>query len=187
MRYLIDGYNLLFALGLLREKSKQGELKKARTALLQFLHDSFGNAGGEMTVIFDAAHHPRDQAACCDYEGIHVQFATEGETADDLIESIIKRCQTPAKLTVVSNDRRLLESARRKGCLPEHCPDFLDRLQHLHPVSRRRQAPTDKPSGDTDSEHWTRVFADLQADKSFKELREPVEWFEMGDDSQRES
>ena len=43
MFYLIDGYNLLFALGVLRDRTGPEKLEKARLRLLGFLHSAHGD------------------------------------------------------------------------------------------------------------------------------------------------
>src|SRR5271157_4082764 len=94
--YLIDGYNLLYAMGLLvGEVSPPGELEQARTRLLALLHHTFGADGPLITVIFDAAGAPRrgnDQQV---YHGIEVRFAVHQDQADDLIEELIHKCARP--------------------------------------------------------------------------------------------
>ena len=55
MHYLIDGYNLLHALGRLQTRTG---LEKARLRLLSRLHTAFGNESVHVTVVFDAAHPP---------------------------------------------------------------------------------------------------------------------------------
>ena len=54
MRYLIDGYNLLYALGLARKYGGRGAWDRSRRLLLDWLADRHGPTAGEVTVIFDA-------------------------------------------------------------------------------------------------------------------------------------
>src|SRR6266852_850781 len=107
MRYLIDGYNLLHAMGLLRPKNTAPKaLENARFDLLDRLCAFFGDGASNLTVIFDAERVPRRGQAALDYRGLHVQFALRQE-ADDLIEALIQSEASPKTLTVVSDDHRI--------------------------------------------------------------------------------
>ena len=56
MLYLIDGYNLLHAMGVLRGRVGPTGLEKARRRLLGLLHGSYGDESCRVTVVFDAAN-----------------------------------------------------------------------------------------------------------------------------------
>ena len=58
MFYLIDGYTLLYAMGVLRKRMGPDGLEKARQKLLGVLHGSFGDESANVTVDFDAARPP---------------------------------------------------------------------------------------------------------------------------------
>jgi hypothetical protein len=120
MRYLIDGYNLLFAMGLLSPNDAAPHaLENARFDFLDRLNALFGDNSSLLTVIFDAARVPRRGLAVHDYRGIHVQFAQHQE-ADDLIETLIRSEPTPKNLTV--SGPRLPGVSRRGGqAADENC------------------------------------------------------------------
>src|SRR5581483_35244 len=125
MRYLIDGYNLMFALGLLSKQVRPDGVEPARRRLLEFLHARLGDDCGRATVVFDAARAPRQTPAEEYDRGLHIYYALSQE-ADDLIEELIRRESTPQGLAVVSDDRRLREAARRRGCGVLRCLDFVE-------------------------------------------------------------
>src|SRR5207253_461821 len=104
MSYLIDGYNLLYALGVLPNSDEPGSLQKSRVCLLQLLRSALPDEGTGITVVFDAANAPAGAVEVFNYQGIQVRFAIHEEQADDLIEAMIADEQTPSQLTVVSND-----------------------------------------------------------------------------------
>jgi predicted RNA-binding protein with PIN domain len=166
MRYLIDGYNLLYAMGLLQGKAGPHGLEKARLALLGRLFGSYGPDAGRVTVVFDAAHAPPGADPDQDYQGIHVHFAVRRE-ADDLIEDLIRHESAPRQLTVVSDDHRVRQSARRRHCPVLGCLAYLEEVEQWR---RRRAAPPDevpaKPEGVSrpEVERWLQEFADLDKD-----------------------
>lgn len=125
MLVLIDGYNLLYAAGLAAPKVAPGRLKVARRRLLDWLADA-PPRGAVLRVVFDAKAAPADSAEA-DHRGVRVRFAYQ-QTADDLIENMIAAETQPGNLVVVSNDSRLHEAARRRGCRAWSCQYFMDWL-----------------------------------------------------------
>ncbi|HXG09163.1 MAG TPA: NYN domain-containing protein [Gemmataceae bacterium] len=182
MRYLIDGYNLLHAMGALGGRKGPGGLERARQRLLGLLSGAYGRQASAVTVVFDAAEAPRDVPAEQDHQGIHVRFAHRQE-ADDLIEQLIRHTGAPRRLTVVSDDHRIQAAARRRRCLVAGCTDYLAELDRRY---RRRRTPPgadakpERPSR-RETQHWLHEFADLSDDPSFKDLAEPREFFEEPD------
>src|SRR5258708_7083624 len=102
MRYLIDGYNLLHAMGMIHGRAGPQGLEKARLRLLGLLHGTFGDQTSTVTVVFDAAGAPPGAKDQHDFQGIHVHFAVHQKEADELIEDLIRHDAAPRQLTVVS-------------------------------------------------------------------------------------
>jgi predicted RNA-binding protein with PIN domain len=146
--FLIDGYNLLHAVGW---APLDGRLKPARRKLLDWLADSLSQHSADLRLIFDA-QEGRSTRSEFTHRGIPVRFAV-GRTADDLIEELLAASSTPTGLTVVSNDLRLHESARRSGARGWTCPQFLDWL--AGPEQKPPSVPAtqyEKPEGSSDLE-----------------------------------
>jgi hypothetical protein len=166
MRYVIDGYNLLYATGLAHARMGPHGLEKARRALLGRLGASGGAA---VTVVFDASRPPPGAPAEQDHQGVRVLFALQRE-ADDLIEELIREDSAPRGLTVVSDDRRVRRAARRRHCAVLGCLDFLEQLSRpAAPAAPPDEAPA-KPKGVSreEAEHWLREFADLAGDPQIR-------------------
>jgi hypothetical protein len=72
---------------------------------------------------------------------------------------LIRTDSAPARLTVVTDDRRLREAARRRGCEAASCLDYIENLEHP-PPARPPDAPPAKPEGVTpdEVERWLREF-----------------------------
>src|SRR5271154_2768213 len=103
MLYLIDGYNLLHAMGVMRARMGRTGLERARGQLLGLLAGAYGAETNRVTVVFDAAAAPRNAEREQQHRGITVRFAVDEEEADDLIEQLIRKASVPKQLTVVSN------------------------------------------------------------------------------------
>jgi hypothetical protein len=175
--YLIDGYNLLYAMGvLLKGRTGPKVLEKARLRLLELLRERCGEQAAAVTVVFDARHAPPGLPDEINYQGIHVAFAVHEAEADDLIEALIRQASVPQRLTVVSDDHRIREAARRRHCVVQRCGDFLD---WLDTQPRPRPTPPRQEPGKPDrvsreeTQRWLREFGDLADDPGMKELFEP--------------
>ncbi|MHC4176667.1 MAG: NYN domain-containing protein [Planctomycetota bacterium] len=115
MSLLIDGYNLLSAVGILGRGVGPGSLERARLALLNFLAESLDpHDVPRTTVVFDAADPPAGLPRSVGHRGLTVRFASQYEDADALIEELIRADSAPRRLTVVSSDHRLQRAARRR-------------------------------------------------------------------------
>src|SRR5690242_5793278 len=126
MRYLIDGYNLLYAIGLARKNGGRAAWDRARRLLLDWLADRHGPAAGDVTVIFDA-QNSLGGVVEESHRGLRV-LRDRGRTADDMIEDLLRGEKAPESLTVVSNDGRVREAAKRRGAHVRRCGEYLDEL-----------------------------------------------------------
>ena len=120
MQFLIDGYNLMHAAGYLASKSS-GRLEPIRNRFLDWLAGIAKSKAVGVRVVFDGQASPRKSKET-DYRGVRVRFST-AQTADDDIESLLK---SAGAVTVVSNDSRLHEAARRANADAWRCERFLD-------------------------------------------------------------
>jgi predicted RNA-binding protein with PIN domain len=167
MRLLIDGYNLCHAWGLLLPRSSASshagphELQKARMQLLGRLL-ALCDETTAVTVVFDAAGAPAGAAAEDRRGAVRIHYALHG-SADDVIEDLIAHDSDPRRLTVVSDDRRLQQAARRRHC------DAWDSTRLEGELERRdrhrkesARSGTDKPDSVSESERrrWLAVFGD---------------------------
>ncbi len=172
MRYLIDGYNLAYAMSLLTPGPQPPHrLELVRETLLLKVAGRHGPAGEEVTVVFDASRAKHRSTMPQSFQGVRVLFAQE-ESADDLIEDVLGREKTPRTLTVVSDDRRLQQSARRRGCPPLGCLDYMELLRAFRAPSPAVSAPELlKPGADPnlDKKHWLETFGDVDNDPKLRD------------------
>jgi uncharacterized protein len=162
MQYLIDGYNLMHAVGMISSRSPPGAFHRARTRFLDWLADSSKDRGVKLRVVFDARGAPNSSPEQ-DHRDVKVVFAFR-ETADELIESLITAEQQPNHLTVVSNDNQVREAGRRGGGQVYSCEDFTDWLIAGATPETLTHAPpeTNKPiptASDDEMATWLNVFS----------------------------
>ncbi|MDA0659519.1 MAG: NYN domain-containing protein [Planctomycetota bacterium] len=114
-RILIDGYNLLFAIGFGNIGSPSGVLLSAREELLNFLRRILDTSMRQATVVvFDAKRARYGAASAYELDGMTILFAVEYRDADELLKQIIRGHTTPRKLTVVSSDHSIQVAAQRR-------------------------------------------------------------------------
>jgi predicted RNA-binding protein with PIN domain len=171
MSWLIDGYNLLHAMGILNGRVGPNGLEQARRRLLGLLHATHAQTD-DVTIVFDAARAPAGAAETQHFKNILIRFAVAQAEADDLIEELIQYTATPHQLTVVSNDHRIQRAAQRRNCIVLGCEDYLTWIDRQR--GRRRTAPDvpAKPQRSTaaETEHWLQEFAGLENEPSWKEI-----------------
>lgn len=127
MRYLIDGYNLLYALGLARRNGGRAAWDRGRRLLLDWLADRAGPEAANVTVVLDAQNARGGAVVEESHRGLRV-LRKAGRAADDLIEDLLGDEPSPETLTVVSNDARVREAATRRGCPVRRCEEHIDAL-----------------------------------------------------------
>jgi predicted RNA-binding protein with PIN domain len=159
MRVLIDGYNLLFSLGMVPTPVQEGDLYRARQQLLEMLIAGLGEQAKNCTVVLDATRSPRRSPGDGMYRGIDVRFTERREEADDLIAWLIKQCPVPKQLIVISSDHRLVEAATRKRATSIKAQQFLEWLER-----QQSPAPSSPPSTVVSREEqarWMQTFAGI--------------------------
>lgn len=161
MALLIDGYNLLFAAGILGPlRGKKGG-ESSREALLDFLVEHLPEREvARTTIVFDAADAPPGLPRQFSHRGIAVRFAPRNTSADALLEELIVESADPRRLTVVSSDHRVQRAARQRGA------KFVD-SDHWHSELRRNAARSTAAAEESKPDHslspsevaaWLREF-----------------------------
>src|SRR5207302_4663712 len=90
MRTLIDGYNLMHAVGLLGRRFGPDGFRRARLRFLNNLAAALDPVEvHQTTIVFDAAAPPEDAPRQSTYKRLTVLFAVGDENADERIELLI--------------------------------------------------------------------------------------------------
>ena len=118
MPLLIDGYNLLNATGIVG-RGGPSSLGRSRLALLNFLAASIDPQElPHTTVVFDAHDPPPGLPRVVQHGPLLVRFAARNQTANQLIEELIRADSAPRRLVVVSSDHEIQRAARAAGRRP---------------------------------------------------------------------
>src|SRR5262245_3622685 len=175
LAFLIDGYNLIHALGLVHKQLAPKELEGARRRLLDFLHERVEALSGDITVVFDAKHQPRHVPAETSDGQIRVHYAGRDMEADDVIEDLIANSSRPQRLVVVSDDRRLREAAARGGAQAWGTQQLLDQLERGLPAA----PPTTAGQGhaqrlsQAEVREWMDEFRDVELPNEYRDFLDP--------------
>jgi predicted RNA-binding protein with PIN domain len=186
MRFLIDGYNVMYANGLLVTGRRVGpdRLRQVRHRFLNDLADALGPLDArQTTVVFDASveHAPDGASRGGPHKGLSVVFAVDDADADSRIERLIAEHPAPKTLTVVSTDRRVRQAAGRRKARSVTADEFWSMLDARKSQRRRGrdQAPPPAPPSGTpavtpeESAYWLREFADLDQQPETREALAP--------------
>lgn len=164
MAILIDGYNLMYAAGIIGRSPARGGLERSRLALLNFVAESApATELPTTTIVFDSRSAPPGLPRKLTHRGMTVLFATTYESADELIEELIRADHAPRRLTVVSSDHRLQRAARRRRAKAIDSDRWYEDIlrQHASRGSPEPVAPL-KPSVPAagEVEYWLNQFDD---------------------------
>ena len=163
MPLIIDGYNLLYAAGIVSSLDGRGSFAQDRQLLLDSICDIVPAPEIEKTVVvFDASYAPPGLPRTVKHNGITVHFASNYADADTMIEELISQHSSPRKLTVVSSDHRIQRAARRRKAIAVDSDRWFaeqQRSRHLAPKPVK-QKPTGPLSG-AEVEKWLEEFGDV--------------------------
>jgi len=171
MHTLIDGYNLMYTLGLLDKRFGPDGFRKAR---MRFLSDLAGALGAveanQTTVVFDAREAPGHLPRESTHKGMSVLYADEDEGADERIERLIAAHSVPKALTVVSTDRRIRQAATRRKARAMTAEAFWELLENSKgktpappPTTTEEEARLHGLSPE-DAAAWLDTFRDVALD-----------------------
>jgi predicted RNA-binding protein with PIN domain len=179
MHTLIDGYNLMYANGLLDRKLGPDGLRKARTRFLNTLAARLGPVEAyAATVVFDAAEAPHGLPSHAVHKGLTILYAVDEDDADERIELLILGHTAPKTLTVVSTDRRIRTAAARRKARSLTSEEYWTELDGKRERAERLEPHVDAASKhhgptDADAAYWLEQFADLATDPEVHRQLDP--------------
>ncbi len=159
---IIDGYNLMHALGMTRLRYGPGDLERTRTAFVNYLAGRLAPAERERTtVVFDAGDAPPDLPRQSQLHAMQIVFAPPGGDADSVIEELIAGHSSPRQILVISSDHRLQKAVRRRRGRYSDSEPFAALLEERNPrtVDSDPAAASTGPAAPTDPKFGGSVSA----------------------------
>ncbi len=138
LHYLVDGYNMLYALS----SMPTGSWENKRASLLRLLADEKPQGNNAMTVVFDSREGSGDRGT---FGAIAIVY-TAGETADDWIIQYVRKVPNARVCVVVTDDKGLRRMIRGTGAKSSSVEEFLKTK-----AADSRPAPEAPRSEDADS------------------------------------
>jgi predicted RNA-binding protein with PIN domain len=165
---IIDGYNLMHAWGLARQRYGPGDLERLRERFLQELANRLTDEERSRTmIVFDAgAEAPTDIPTESVFRTMQIVFARRQADADAKIEQLVKAHSTPRQLRVVSGDRRLQTAARRRRGQFVTSEQFVLELERSQapltspPSSRELETKSTGQLTDAEIAEWLKLFGE---------------------------
>ena len=147
---IIDGYNVLGAMGLPPEKVVgKGEVYRDQFVTRLGIYSQAIHC--PVTVVFDAWRQSGNMRQASHQTGVTVMYSAEGERADQVIQELIR--QYGQESAVVSSDREVTNVARAFGAFVIRSQEFLGRLQKGSQQQTMSRSLKGKPeSKDEDSD-----------------------------------
>ena len=179
MRTLIDGYNVMFAAGLMGRRFGPDGFRKVRHRFLNDLAATLDPVEVHLTtVVFDAVDSPGHLPNSSRHKGIAVLYAVDHDSADERIEDLIAHHSSPKTLTVVSSDHRIQKAASRKKAKVLSADDFLTRMDAL---KERKKGPANPPQAlarpeaptAREAAFWLEEFRELAESEEVREAFRP--------------
>ena len=155
MPVIIDGHNLLRSIQKAFEDFES--ITAVRLCRIVGRYLSLINETGE--IVFDGTG-PRDKSGFDNISSLEVFFAGLGSDADTVIEDKIKVSTAPRRLTVVSSDRRLRDTARARKATAVKSEVFWNNLRRQLSRKKTFKEPAAKRRGLSESEtkQWLKFF-----------------------------
>jgi predicted RNA-binding protein with PIN domain len=121
-RLIIDGYSLMHRDPELKALLGQG-LSRAREALIEKVARTATAMADLVTVVFDGQESGRGTDG---HGSIEIVYSPSGQTADTVIERLVRALPNPTACTVVTNDRRERETVTAAGAMAMSCAVFIE-------------------------------------------------------------
>ena len=155
-KILIDGYNLLYKDGALKNLAERS-LEEAREDLLDSIA-AYRTSGMEIVVVFDGQGVLSGRRPAL-RPGLQVRFSRAPRTADQVILELIERETRRACLTVVTSDKKDIgRVARAEGVRWVDSETFLRRLRRAGKGGPRREEEKPLRTSPEELEYWLKRF-----------------------------
>ncbi|MHB8127868.1 MAG: NYN domain-containing protein, partial [Mobilitalea sp.] len=133
---LVDGYNIIFSWDELNELAKVN-MDAARNKLMDILSNYQGFKKCILILVFDAYKVKRGIGEVQDYQGIHVVYTKEAETADMYIEKVTHEIERKHRVTVATSDAIVQLIIMGQGALRLSANDLKEEITRVKEQIRR--------------------------------------------------
>ncbi|MBO4359936.1 MAG: TetM/TetW/TetO/TetS family tetracycline resistance ribosomal protection protein, partial [Eubacteriaceae bacterium] len=143
--YVIDGYNVIFAWDELRDLADR-DIAAAREKLIHIVSNFSAFSAVETVLVFDGYRVKGSPGEKSDYQGIHLVYTRENETADAYMQKLLAEMGKNDRVYVVTSDALVQLSAMHSGALRRSAADFREEVEQAGEEIRRILASQEKES-----------------------------------------
>lgn len=160
MRYILDGYNIIFSGDIASRQCAPDELAGARRQLIRLSAQLRRKTHARILIFFDGgeegAHQPRRHSE----GGVEIVFSRVDSSADDDIIDHLRRTTGTRTLVVVSDDNAVKRAARRARARAMGTAQFLRETSKTLSAGKLTSEPPVKYQGISEHEvgWWKRYF-----------------------------
>lgn len=146
-RLLVDGYNLMYAIGAIQHgDTRPNALQLGRDRLLSQLSEGLPLEQRRLVwVVFDSEVAPKDLPDHWTRQGMQIAFSRGWISADEMLQAIIAAHHSPKQLVVLSSDHAVQRRAIARGAMA------------------------------FDSEHWERAVASMVDASASSRVKSPIQ------------
>ncbi|MCM1496876.1 MAG: TetM/TetW/TetO/TetS family tetracycline resistance ribosomal protection protein [Clostridium sp.] len=131
-KYLVvDGYNIIHSWDELKDLVKDN-LDGARMRLLDILSNYQAVIKGEVMVVFDGYRVKGNPGEMLDYQGIHVVYTKQEQTADSYIEKLTHQLVKDYQVTVATSDGLVQMITRGQNCTILSARELKEELERVN-------------------------------------------------------
>ena len=155
MRYIVDGYNLLFAL-----ESVLDPFEKTREDFIVLLNMLSERSGLKITLVFDTHKNPigSELPSAKTYKSIEIIYAPGDLSCDDYILEMLAGLKVTPQWTLVTSDKHLIQQASRKKVLCITVDQFISLINNK--ITKKQQSLDKNIPSAKRSEYarWQKIF-----------------------------
>ncbi len=129
--YVIDGFNLLYAL----PELPTGTWQQKRETLVDLIRKRRPQGNNRLTLVFDSREGSGNRERLGEIEIVY----TAGETADDWIALKVREVQNPREIVVVTDDQGIRGQIRGTGAKWMGTKEFWNTTRTSEPPSTRKK------------------------------------------------
>lgn len=138
---IIDGYNVMRAST--KGVSREAPFQAQREAFINQVAEYRRGTTHDVTLVFDGTKGAEKYSRATNVFGVRVIYSAQGETADEVIVSLVRQSSRPVNLMVVTSDREVQRAAKAQGATVAPAQEMVEKLAN---PSKVEETMTDRAS-----------------------------------------
>ncbi len=158
MRYIVDGYNLMYVSKEHQPFRKGKDLEGCRATLVRKLSAFAAISGETVLVVFDGTGAGGMERRA----GVSIVFSPGPSGADAEIVRRVDADRSRKTLTVVSSDREVAFAVRRLGAVSVSSGAFMGQVEQALAAAPDDEPDRNRIPDEAETEFWLEIFDELE-------------------------